>query len=48
MSNVLHWVGVVIGLLVVIGGIRFFLRGLEGKPGDTSSRPAAKGRTRQG
>jgi len=48
MSNVLHWVGVLVGFVVVVGGIHFFLRGLNGKPGDASPRPAAKGRSRQG
>jgi hypothetical protein len=44
MTHVLHWIGVVIGLLVIVGGIRFFLRGLSAKPGDPSPRVPGKGR----
>jgi hypothetical protein len=47
MANILHWVGVTIGLLVVAGGIHFFLRGLSGKPGDPSTRPPGKGTRRK-
>jgi hypothetical protein len=47
MANILHWVGVVVGLLVIIGGIHFFLRGLSGKPGDPSPRTSGKGRRRE-
>jgi hypothetical protein len=43
MANVLHWVGVVIGFSVIALGIRFFLRGLTGKPSDPSGR-VPKGR----
>jgi hypothetical protein len=39
MMNVLHWIGVVLGLLVVTLGIRAFVRGLSMKPSDPSSRP---------
>jgi hypothetical protein len=31
MTNVLHWIGVAFGLLVVAGGIRLFVRGLIGQ-----------------
>jgi hypothetical protein len=44
MASILHWTGVVIGLLVIVGGIHFFLRGLSGKPGDPPARVPAKGR----
>jgi hypothetical protein len=54
MTNVLHWIGVVLGLLVVAGGIHFFLRGLSLKPGGLplkpsgpSTRAPVKGRRRQ-
>jgi hypothetical protein len=38
MMNVLHWIGVALGLLVVTLGIRAFMRGLSMKPSDPSSR----------
>ena len=38
MTNALHWIGVVLGFLVVIGGMRLFLRGLSQKPSDPSTR----------
>jgi hypothetical protein len=38
MTNVLHWIGVALGFLVVIGGVRLFLRGLSQKPSDPSTR----------
>jgi hypothetical protein len=38
MMNVLHWIGVALGLLVVIGGMRLFVRGLSQKPSDPSTR----------
>jgi hypothetical protein len=38
MSQVLHWIGVALGLLVVIGGMRLFVRGLSQKPSDPSTR----------
>jgi hypothetical protein len=38
MVNVLHWVGVAVGLLVIVVGVRFFLRGLTLKPGDSPTR----------
>jgi hypothetical protein len=44
MSNVLHWIGVVLALLAITGGIHFFLRGLSSKPGDPSPRVPGKGR----
>jgi hypothetical protein len=47
MANIIHWIGVVLGLLVIVGGIHFFLRGLSAKPGDPSRRVPAKGRRRE-
>jgi hypothetical protein len=47
MANVLHWIGVAVGLLVIVGGIHFFLRGLTLKPDDPSRRVPGKGRRRQ-
>jgi len=44
MTNVLHWIGVVLGLLVVAGGIHIFLRGLSLKPSAPSTRVPGKGR----
>ena len=44
MTNVLHWAGVALGLLVVVGGIRLFLRGLSQKPSDPRTRVPGKGR----
>jgi hypothetical protein len=38
MATVLHWIGVVLGLLVAAGGIRLFVRGLSMKPNDPSTR----------
>jgi hypothetical protein len=38
MANVLHWIGVGLGLLVLAVGIRGFLRGLTLKPSDPSMR----------
>jgi hypothetical protein len=38
MTNVLHWIGVALGFLVVIAGMRMFLRGLSQKPSDPSTR----------
>jgi hypothetical protein len=39
MTNVLHWIGVVLGLVVVVvGGIRLFVRGLSLKPSDPATR----------
>jgi hypothetical protein len=38
MATVLHWVGVALGLLVVAGGIRLFVRGLSMKENDPSTR----------
>jgi hypothetical protein len=38
MQNILHWIGVALAFLVLIGGIRFFLRGLSQKPSDPSTR----------
>jgi hypothetical protein len=38
MSNVLHWIGVALGLLVVIGAMRLFVRGVSQKPSDPSTR----------
>jgi hypothetical protein len=37
MADILHWIGVVLGLLVVAGGIHFFLRGLSMKPSDPAA-----------
>jgi cytochrome b subunit of formate dehydrogenase len=42
MTNVLHWIGVALGLLVAISGIRLFLRGLSLKPSDPKTRIRAK------
>jgi hypothetical protein len=38
MSDILHWIGVVLALLVVVGGMRLFVRGLSMKPSDPSTR----------
>jgi hypothetical protein len=38
MTEALHWIGVALGLLVVIGGIRLLVRGLSQKPGAPASR----------
>jgi hypothetical protein len=38
MANILHWVGVAFGLLVITAGVGFFLRGLTLKPGDSPTR----------
>jgi hypothetical protein len=38
MMNILHWIGVALGFLVLAVGIRFFLRGLSQKPSDPSTR----------
>jgi hypothetical protein len=38
MTNVLHWIGVALGFLVVIWGMRLFVRGLSQKPSDPSTR----------
>jgi hypothetical protein len=38
MTNVLHWIGVALGFLVVIWGMRQFVRGLSQKPSDPSTR----------
>jgi hypothetical protein len=38
MPNILHWIGVALALLVVVGGMRLFLRGLSQKPSDPSTR----------
>jgi hypothetical protein len=38
MQNILHWIGVALAFLVLIGGIRFFLLGLSQKPSDPSTR----------
>jgi hypothetical protein len=38
MTNVLHWIGLALGLLVVIGGTRLLIRGLSSKPSDPSTR----------
>ena len=38
MANVLHWIGVVLALLVAIGGMRLFVRGLSQKPSDPATR----------
>src|SRR6267154_1608068 len=38
LTNLLHWIGLALGLLVVIGGIRLFVRGLSSKPSDPSTR----------
>ena len=45
MANVLHWVGVGLGLLVVAVGIRGFLRGLSLKESDPSTRVSDSWRT---
>ncbi|HEY6255454.1 MAG TPA: hypothetical protein VIY51_06625 [Xanthobacteraceae bacterium] len=39
MTNILHWSGIALGLLVLILGIRAFLRGLSLKPSDPATRP---------
>jgi hypothetical protein len=44
MTIVLHWSGVALGLLVVVGGIRLFLRGLSLKPSDPRTRAPGRGR----
>jgi hypothetical protein len=44
MADILHSIGVVLGLLVVAGGIHFFLRGLSLKPSGSRTRIAGKGR----
>ena len=46
MADVLHWIGVVFGLLVIGGAVRFFLRGLTLKPGDPPTRVPGKVRHR--
>jgi hypothetical protein len=38
MANVLHWIGVALGFLVLAWGVRAFVRGLSMKPSDPSSR----------
>ena len=38
MQSVLHWIGVAFALLVVVGSMRLFLRGLSQKPSDPSTR----------
>jgi hypothetical protein len=38
MSDVLHWIGLAFGLLVVIGVMRLFVRALSRKPSDPSTR----------
>jgi hypothetical protein len=40
MANILHWIGVGLGLLVLAVGIRGFLGGLTLKPSDPSTRVA--------
>jgi hypothetical protein len=42
MSNLLHWIGVALGLLVVVWGMRAFVRGVSQKPSDPSSRAPAR------
>ena len=44
MANVLHWIGVTVGLLVIVGGFHFFLRGLSSKPGDPPARARVPGK----
>jgi hypothetical protein len=39
MSDILHWIGLALGFLVVIGVMRLFVRGLSQKPSNPSSRP---------
>jgi hypothetical protein len=34
MTDVLHWLGLALGLPVVAGGIRLYLRGMSLKPSD--------------
>jgi hypothetical protein len=46
MENVLHWIGVAVGLLVIAGGVSFFLRGLTLKPSDPPPRVPGKVRHR--
>ena len=38
MTNVLHSIGVALGFLVLIWGMRAFMRGLSLKPSDPSTR----------
>jgi hypothetical protein len=45
MTNVLHWIGVGLALLVVAAGMRLFVRGLTLKPSDPSTRVSESWRT---
>jgi hypothetical protein len=38
MSIVLHWIGVALAFLVIIGAMRLFVRGLGQKPSDPATR----------
>jgi hypothetical protein len=44
MTNILHWIGLALGFLVIAWGLRAFMRGLSLKPTDPSTRPPGKGR----
>jgi hypothetical protein len=43
MADVLHWIGVALVLLVAIGAIRLFLRGLSLAPSDPKTRVRGRG-----
>jgi hypothetical protein len=43
MANVPYWIGVALAVLVAIGAIRLFLRGLSLEPSDPKTRIRGRG-----